>query len=67
MNEQRAREILAPIVQRGPELSGYVGGGYVSWQPGQKHAVLVAHTDIGGFDADELEAIAWWMRNKAAK
>lgn len=58
MTEQRAREILKVHVQHDDSLEGDVE--YVGWTPGDKEAVL-----DGRFTADYLEAIAWWMRNKA--
>lgn len=55
MNEQRAREILKGDIQPDGSLSN--GGWYLAWTPTRDHAVL-----DGQFNADDLEAIAWWMR-----
>jgi len=60
MNEQRAKEILS---QRNaiPDEGGLWNlGWYLEWNSGDKEAVL-----DGEFEAEELEAIAWWMRNKS--
>ncbi len=59
MNETRAREILGDTVQ--PDYSLYCLGHYTHWTPGDKDATLDCQ-----FTADELEAIAWWMRNNSA-
>lgn len=60
MDERRAREILGinPSDKRLVLDGLYLSGGYVSIVNGR------ALPD-GTFTADELEAIAWWMRNKA--
>lgn len=59
MNEEKARKILAEWVQ--PDGTLFCLGHYTAWPAagGKEHAVLDAE-----FTADELEAIAWWMRNK---
>jgi len=57
MNEQKAREILEDSVQEDNTLHHL--GWYLSWRGGEACAVL-----DGDFDADDLEAIAWWMKNK---
>jgi len=63
MDEKRAREILAPDVIEGDEglscVGWYLDGWYLAWNPGHDNATL-----DGSFNADELEAIAWWIRNK---
>jgi len=56
MTEEKAREILGERIQKDGGLYG--GGHYLSWRPGDDVACLDAD-----FDAEELEAIAWWMRN----
>ena len=58
MTEEQVRNILKPDVI---EANGglYSLGWYLGWTPGSKDATL-----DGLFTADELEAIAWWMRNK---
>lgn len=56
MDEAKAREILKTAIQ--PDGGLHDRGQYLAWIPGKKLATLDAE-----FDADELEAIAWWMRN----
>jgi len=60
MNEEKARSILREgIIQ--PDNSLHDLGWYLDWHSsGGLDAVL-----DGPFTAEELEAIAWWMRNKA--
>jgi hypothetical protein len=55
MNEQQAREILKAHILKNNGLHGDVE--YFDWAAGDRTAVLDGH-----FSADELEAIAWWMR-----
>lgn len=56
MNEERARELLEGcITETGLSNSGR----YLAWDHKNKEATL-----DGDFTADDLEAIAWWMRNK---
>lgn len=59
MNEEQARAILGSMVM--PDNSLYDLSKYLCFpsHDGDK----TAHLD-GYFTADELEAIAWWMRNK---
>lgn len=58
MDETQARQILkSESIGRDNEL--YSPEMYLCWDSGEDCAVLDGH-----FDADELEAIAWWMRNK---
>jgi hypothetical protein len=57
MNEEKAREILGPDI--GADGSLFGGENYLHWSPGEQSATL-----DGSFTADDLEAIAWWMRNK---
>lgn len=54
MDEQRAREILEGAIRPDNSLSN--GGWYLYWNGGG------AALD-GDFCADDLEAIAWWMKN----
>lgn len=61
MTEQRARQILGEAVKPNDELYG--SEEYLAWP--SKYAE--AATLDGHFTADELEAIAWWMRNKAGE
>lgn len=56
MNEAKAREILGDTIR--PDGSLYHGLQYVYWVPEEKDVTLDSD-----FSADELEAIAWWMRN----
>lgn len=65
MTEEEAREIL--LVGDGEEIiendgSLYLLGWYLSWDAKDEYAKL-----DGNFNANELEAIAWWMRNKGKK
>lgn len=60
MNEEMAIEILREDVIQ-PDGSLYSGGWYLEWPSLKNHGE--AQLD-GRFTADELEAIAWWMRNK---
>lgn len=58
MDEERARQILGSKI----DAKGlFDSGQYVSWILGSEQVVLDAE-----FTADELEAIAWWMRNAKA-
>lgn len=59
MNEERAREILKPCLsQMSPGTPGLFDlGWYLLWEPKYNVALL-----DGPFTADELEAIAFWMR-----
>lgn len=56
MTEDQAAEILKEAIK--PSGGLYNLGWYLDWS-GQKTAVM-----DGEFTADQLEAIAWWMRNK---
>jgi hypothetical protein len=58
MDEKLAREILGETVRPDDRLLGFEN--YAHWHPGDAVATL-----DGEFTADELEAVAWWMRNKA--
>jgi len=60
MDEDKAREILGDSIQ--PDDSLFSCGWYVQWRKHNSTAVL-----HGEFDAEDLEAIAWWMRNKTAR
>jgi len=61
MTEQRAREVLRLHVQHNDSLLGDVE--FVDW-PAYGDDPEHARLD-GEFTAEQLEAIAWWMRNKA--
>jgi hypothetical protein len=56
MNEERAREILKNHIR--PNGGLRPDNRYISWQPGE---ITITLDDY--YTADELEAIAWWMRN----
>lgn len=68
MNEEQARAIIdpvddphsEPVIQ--PDNALFCLGWYLAWthDTNPEKATL-----DGDFSADELEAIAWWMRNKA--
>lgn len=63
MDEQRAREILGDRIESDGRLVAGLspknsGSEYMGWTPDDEIAAL-----DGRFTADELEAIAWWMRN----
>lgn len=57
MNEDEARVELIDSISDDDGL--YSLGWYLAWWPHETTATL-----DGIFTADELEAIAWWMRNK---
>jgi len=57
MTEEKAREILGDGIK--PDNSVCKSSPFIFWAPGYDMATL-----DGGFSPDELEAIAWWMRNK---
>lgn len=59
MTEARAREILTDYNIRGDRIRS--GCASFFWGPGDEFFTVVDGTD---FTADQLEAIAWWMRNK---
>jgi hypothetical protein len=62
MNEEKAREILRKVVKYNNDLflkDDHIGGKIIDWL---SHETTV--TMEGEFRPDELEAIAWWMRNK---
>lgn len=60
MDEAKAREILKAAICPDGALHG--ARWYLDWATDCAEAAL-----DGGFTADELEAIAWWMRNKRAE
>jgi hypothetical protein len=59
MTEQRAREILGEAIQPNGRL--YNLSWYLDWS--ERTEPDKATLD-GEFTADQLEAIAWWMRNQ---
>lgn len=58
MNEKEAREELGETIKEDGGL--YNLGHYIAWSKGSSTVTLDSE-----FDANELEAIAWWMRNKS--
>lgn len=58
MNEEQARKILGDAIEGDNGL--YSCGWYLAWSPHENTACL-----DGDFTAEDLEAIAWWMRNKS--
>lgn len=58
VDEQKAREILGDDIQ--PDGSLYCLGRYLAWSHGDDTVTLDAK-----FSADELEAIAYWMRRSS--
>jgi hypothetical protein len=69
MDDKRARELLNNLGVVRPDGSLGRGAGTVHW-PARYHSILsssLEEADLdGSFSADELEAIAWWMRNQKA-
>lgn len=62
MTEKMAREILADYIDE-RDNGLFCCGHYLAWTPGETTVRL-----DDDFEADELEAIVWWMRNiKAAQ
>jgi len=60
MDEKKARELLSEAVEGDNCL--YDLSWYLEWLDGEDYATL-----DGCFEAEELEAIAWWMKNKGRK
>lgn len=56
MNRKKAIKILGNTITKDGEL--YNLGHYIDWSKGDDTVCLDCR-----FDADELEAIAWWIRN----
>ena len=66
MNEQKAREILGGWIQPDNSIEHKDGENVVFWHP----LAIPRITDITGemhLTANDLESIAWWMRNMGAK
>ena len=60
MNEKKARKILGDWIQGDETL--FCLGHYIAWpSPSDDKERIVLDAQ---FSLDELEAIAWWMRNK---
>jgi len=65
MDEAKARKILGDAVQEDDSLGGeapFRFGIYRQWTGGS-----ITLGDVEDLTADELEAIAWWIRNKTVK
>jgi len=62
MNEEEAKSIIGLESIRA-DNSIYNLGWYVAWDSAMPHSICLD----GNFAADYLEALAWWMRNKAGK
>ena len=58
MNEEKAREILGEMIK---DNKLHCINPYIHWFPGSEYIML-----DGDFDVEDLEAIAWWMKNKGA-
>ena len=57
MNEESARTILGDMIQEDNSL--FCLGHYISWTVGDSEVVLDS-----SFSLEDVEAIAWWIRNK---
>lgn len=57
MNEAKARKFLGWAIK--PDDSLYDLGRYTAWRRGADNITL-----DDNFSVDEIEAIAWWMKNK---
>lgn len=58
MDEAKVRQILKGIIGLEDKLCDYAGDRYIRYD---------GNDDIcldGYFDADTMEALAWWIRNK---
>ena len=62
MNEEKARKVLGDDIEDDNTLHNI--GTYLAW-PSCKNKELASLDGV--FTADDLEAIAWWMRNKEPK
>ena len=61
MDEENAREILGNVIKpNGMLFMGNDNPCYISW--GDIGDIVYLE---GGYSAETLEAIAWWMRNKS--
>lgn len=82
MSEMSARDVLGYTVKDDDRLESGMAHPWVTWPmvvveylPSEPHSIHtkkvgIDHTKAslnGDFTADQLEAIAWWMRNKATK
>lgn len=60
MNEEKAAEIIGEWLEEDGAIQCW--DPWIFWQPDRCPEDISLE---GGFSADELEALAWWMRNKA--
>lgn len=60
MDEKEAREVLGNMITLDNGLSDLHN--YIGWKPGCEDVIL-----DGLYNVEELEAIAWWMKNKGGK
>ena len=60
MNEERARELLSDCDGLDDDGGLFDLGGYVCWEPYERTVCL-----DGDFTTEYLQAIIWWMENKA--
>jgi hypothetical protein len=58
MDEQKAKEILADSINEDGSLERYHDY-YIKWELGDESVLI-----DGNLSIEELEAIAWWMKNK---
>ena len=58
MNEEKARAVLKDYIQQDGGL--FCLGHYMAWNKGNRSVTLDSI-----FSAEELEAIAWWMKNNS--
>ena len=59
MNEERAKKILSKFISDGNILTGETFLDHMLWFPWENTAGIE-----GEFTLEEIEALAWWMRNK---
>lgn len=64
MNEQQIKAVLNRVCAITDDGGLDSGREFVYWPPNAGSGELAIVLD-GKFSADELEALAWWMRNKA--
>lgn len=60
MNKEKAEKTLSKAIKEGGHLYNIYW--YLDWEVGDHSASL-----DGRFTPEQLEAIAWWMRNKGVK
>lgn len=59
MDESKARKVLGTAVLNDNRLISL--GHYIYWNPERNADTVTLDSE---FTMDEIEAIAWWMRNK---